>query len=689
MKEAFSMKLFHKFLIGLFIAGVLAVMALSVYVFMVIQDAPTLTKNQLSSDNSTKVYAADGELVWNSSDVTRDYVESKDIPKQYKEAVVSVENKNFYKEHGFSIRGTIAAAFSNLFGNGGLRGGSTITQQLVKLSVFSTKAEDQTIKRKIQELWLSLQVDASFSKDQILEYYINKVYQGHNVFGAQTIAHYYYDKDLKDLNLSQLATIAGLGQSPSVYDLYSRPDLVEKRRNVVLKAMLDNKKIDEKTYEATRKVDIKAGLQPENSQENENETRTRMYGSYVKQVLAQVTSLGYDYTKVGLEIHTPLQRDAQQIVYDRLNNSTAFPNTEMQVGATVVDPATGNVVSQLGGRHDANLDGFDYANNGNRSTGSGIKPLLDYAPAIEYLNWPTNHTIADAPYTYAGTTIPVLNWDSLYQGNITIKKALEGSRNTTALRALDAVGTQRAQSFMEKIGFDTEITGGSQAIGLEASTLQMAAAYAAFANGGVYHQPNYVTSIVTPDNVEHPVETQSERAMRQSTAFLMTSMLKGVISDEGTAPEAEVAGLHQAGKSGLVGYAAEEGMPERAIKDAWMNGYTKQYAISIWTGYGVPQKDYLTWEEQSIPAIVYSEVMGELMANQPNEDWQKPDTVKDLGDGFYEATDGGDVVESIRPAMAPAIDGVEAITRQWQAQNESEQDNATRDANVAGNGGDE
>ena len=661
-------KRLRKIILGLLLLGLVAGLGVAGYVFAMVQDAPTVTKNDLASDNSSKMYAKDRvTVVWSSSSTKRDYVKSADIPKAYKDAVVSVEDKNFYHEHGFSITGMLMAALSNTFGSGeGLRGGSTITQQLVKLSKFSTKTSDQTIKRKIQELWLSLQVDASFSKDQILEYYINKVFEGHQVYGAQTIAHYYFGKDLKQLSLSQMATIAGIGQAPAVYDLYSNAKGTQERRDIVLNAMLKNKKITQAQYDKAVKTKITQGLRPKNSQENETDNNARIYGSYIMTVQAQLKAMGYDYENGGLEIYTNVDPKVQKTVYETLNDSYAFPNDTVQAAATVVDPKTGNIVAQVGNRK-LGLYSYNQATAQDRSSGSGIKPLLDYGPAIEYLNWSTDHRIADTPFTY--TNGGVLNdWDGLYQGNITMHNALAGSRNITAVRALQAVGMARAQSFLNKLGINNgPVNAEPQAIGYETSTEKMAGAFATIANGGTYHSANYVSDVITPDNVKHTVDTSSHRAMRESTAFLLTSMLKDVISARGTAPEAIIPGLNQAGKSGLVGYESGD-VPDRAIHDAWMNGYTKSYAISVWTGYKHPDQpgQYLTWDQQGLPEVVYQQIMSQIMANKPNTDWTKPDTVKSLGNGEYAATDGGTTVEDDQPAMGPSINDASSIANEWQ-----------------------
>lgn len=235
------------------LATIIVIMLLAggAYVGYAIHQAPTITESALKANPSP----GDNQV----------YVTYDNIPDDYRNALISTEDRTFETNNGVSLSGVFNLVVSNIkarFGDGVARGGSSITQQLVKLTVFSTSKADQTPTRKIQEIYLALQLNKTNTKAQILEYYVNKIYEGHYQYGAQTIAYYYFGKPLSQLTLSQTAIIAGLGQSPSNFDLYSNPELVEKRRNIVLAAMLDNDKINHHEYEDAKATSVTAGLIP-------------------------------------------------------------------------------------------------------------------------------------------------------------------------------------------------------------------------------------------------------------------------------------------------------------------------------------------------------------------------------------------------------------------------------------------
>lgn len=627
--------------------GVIAGLAGAALFFQYAKDAPNLTESDLMTYSSNTFVDSKGQVFAQTSTVKREYAQTKEIPKLLKNAVVSIEDRRFYKHNGVDPIRIAGALVANIEGSSlGLQGGSTLTQQLVKLSKFSTSTSDQTIKRKAQEAWLAMRVEKNFSKDQILTFYMNKVAMGHGLYGMKTASEYFYNKDLDQLTLAQTALIAGIPQSPSRYDPYNYPEYAKYRRDQVLDAMAINKVITQAQADQAKKVSIKDGLANIEAKQEAATAQDVMMDSYTQSVKKEVAKLGYDLDKDHITVYTSLDRNLQQKLYDTVNNgSVAFPDDELQVGATMVDPNTGRVVAQIGQRKRSAIAGTNHADLNRRSSGSSIKPLIDYAPAIEYLNWPTYRTVVDKAYNYPGLNKPVTDWDSKYMGNITMRKALAQSRNIPAVHTLEDVGGDKAAEFLKNLGIENikqnpktgedevQTPGGQDAIGIDVSTIQEAAAFAAFANGGTYYQPTYVTKIVTADGITRNYGVTGKRAMKTSTAFMMTDMMKDVIQTNATAPEAIIPGLHQAGKSGLVGYSADSGMPDRAISDAWFTGYTKKYSLSVWTGYDIPGQNYIDWDDQGLPEEVYKEVMQYAMANQPNDDWTAPDTVTSVVKG--------------------------------------------------------
>lgn len=615
-----------------------------------VQKAPILTKQMLTSDSSSRMYDNDNHLIWQSSYRKRQYVKYQDLPKNYINALTSVENKDFFKDSGVSAKSVIGAAVGNLMhsgvsSDGTQRGGSTITQQLIKLTAYGTGAKYQTYERKVQEMFLAKNLTKTFSKEQILEFYVNKLYEGHNVYGAQTIANYYYGKDLKELNLPKLAMIAGIGQSPAVYDLYGNNKtlaLCTKRRNTVLSAMLSNHKISQKEYDDAIKVSVQDDLIPQNQQAKEVDNVTRQDQAYITSTLLQVKKLGYDYTQDGLEIHTALNQKMQDIVTDKVNNNSAYNGMEgVQTAVTITQPSSGYVMSQVGGRQlGDSLYGLNRSTQVSRSSGSGIKPLIDYGPAIQYLGWSTSYGLSDTPYTYGGTNIPLTNFDMGYMGNMTMKQALALSRNVPAARALDAVGGARASTFLDKLNLPNkgDKTGGSDAIGIEASTAQMAAAYGAVANGGQMNTQRYVTKIVTPDGKEQQTPNHQVQAMSPGTAYSLISMMKQVFQKGYTGQNAEIPGLAQAGKTGTVGYDAGLHMPLGAVSDSWVNGIVKGASISMWTGFDEPNKHYIPASLETNDQFVYKDIMSGIRDMVDTSDWA-PTGVTDLGNGYFQKVD--------------------------------------------------
>ncbi|KAA8359689.1 penicillin-binding protein [Leuconostoc carnosum] len=617
----------------LLVLGIIAVMS-GVALFMTYaNDAPNITESKLASENSSAILDDQGKNIWSLSTVERDYATTNEIPKMLKQSVVATEDRRFYKHNGVDPIRIMGAAVANFRGSSlGMQGGSTLTQQLVKLSVFSTSTADQTIERKAQEAWLAMRVEKNFTKDEILTFYMNKVYMGHGVSGMKTAATYFYGKPLKELSLPQLALLAGMPQSPTNYDPYLKDNsAAKKRRDTVLQSMVKYGAITENQANQAIKVPVSDGLQDLTAKTQLANNNRKVVDGYVQSVLSEANSLGYDVTKSGLKIYTSMDSNLQQSLYDNANGNTVnFPAEDTQIGATMADPKTGRVVAQLGGRNLNILQGTNHAKLSNRSGGSSVKPLLDYGPAIEYLNWPTYRTVEDKKYTLPGMNSTISNWDGKYMNNITMRSALTQSRNTPALRTLEEVGGTNAAKFVNSLGIPTsEVPGGTAAIGIDVSTEQEAGAYGAISNGGTYYKPTYITKVVTPDGTTHNYSATGKRVIKSSTAFMLTDMMKGVIKPNATAAEAVIPGLHQAGKSGLVGYDPSAGQPDRAIMDSWFTGYTKSYVLSVWTGYDQPNEPgkYIPWTSQDLPSQFYQKVMSYAMQNKPNTDWEKPDTV--------------------------------------------------------------
>ncbi|MEO2668616.1 PBP1A family penicillin-binding protein, partial [Enterococcus faecium] len=589
----------------------------------------------------------DGELFEDLGAEKREKISANELPKTLEDAIVSVEDRRFYKHIGVDPIRIIGSALSN-FTSGGLQGGSTLTQQLIKLSFFSTSAEDQTLKRKAQEAWMAVRLEQKKSKQEILTYYVNKVYMSNGLYGMETASEMYFGKKLSELSLPQTALLAGMPQAPSAYDPYVYPDQAKKRRDTVLYTMLQNEKISQTEYDQAVNVPVTDGLQ-ELTQSDDN---TKIVDNYVKEVINEVQEKTDKnvYTD-GLEIYTNLDLDAQKKLYDIVNTDqyVSYPDDEMQVASTLIDTNTGKVKAQIGGRHiaeDVTL-GNNLAVNTSRDFGSTMKPVTDYGPAFEYLKYSTGKTITDAPYNYEGTSTPVGNWDNQYMGTITLRQALYLSRNVPAVKLFNEVGSDKVASFLKNLGIEYSTIHQSNAISSNteeqdgtkygASSLKMAAAYAAFANGGTYYKPQYVNKIVFQDGTEETYEPDGKTAMSPETAYMITDILKDTIT-EGTGTNAQIAGLYQAGKTGTSNYTDDEyaklGISSGVYPDILFAGYTPNYSISVWTGYNKKMTP-VTSESSHVASDVYRELMQYVSANVTNTDWEMPSGLIRVGGELY------------------------------------------------------
>lgn len=640
---------------GLFIKILLGILSFFCILFLAgvglfwyyAKDAPELTDKKLDATVSSKLYTQDGELFEDLGAEKREKISANELPKTLEDAIVSVEDRRFYKHIGVDPIRIIGSALSN-FTSGGLQGGSTLTQQLIKLSFFSTSAEDQTLKRKAQEAWMAVRLEQKKSKQEILTYYVNKVYMSNGLYGMETASEMYFGKKLSELSLPQTALLAGMPQAPSAYDPYVYPDQAKKRRDTVLYTMLQNEKISQTEYDQAVNVPVTDGLQ-ELTQSDDN---TKIVDNYVKEVINEVQEKTDKnvYTD-GLEIYTNLDLDAQKKLYDIVNTDqyVSYPDDEMQVASTLIDTNTGKVKAQIGGRHiaeDVTL-GNNLAVNTSRDFGSTMKPVTDYGPAFEYLKYSTGKTITDAPYNYEGTSTPVGNWDNQYMGTITLRQAFYLSRNVPAVKLFNEVGSDKVASFLKNLGIEYSTIHQSNAISSNteeqdgtkygASSLKMAAAYAAFANGGTYYKPQYVNKIVFQDGTEETYEPDGKTAMSPETAYMITDILKDTIT-EGAGTNAQIAGLYQAGKTGTSNYTDDEyaklGISSGVYPDILFAGYTPNYSISVWTGYNKKMTP-VTSESSHVASDVYRELMQYVSANVTNTDWEMPSGLIRVGGELY------------------------------------------------------
>ncbi|VJA97150.1 penicillin-binding protein 1A [Streptococcus pneumoniae] len=628
-----------KYLSISFLSLVIAAIVLGGGVFFYyVSKAPSLSESKLVATTSSKIYDNKNQLIADLGSERRVNAQANDIPTDLVKTIVSIEDHRFFDHRGIDTIRILGAFLRNLQSNS-LQGGSTLTQQLIKLTYFSTSTSDQTISRKAQEAWLAIQLEQKATKQEILTYYINKVYMSNGNYGMQTAAQNYYGKDLNNLSLPQLALLAGMPQAPNQYDPYSHPEAAQDRRNLVLSEMKNQGYISAEQYEKAVNTPITDGLQSLKSASN----YPAYMDNYLKEVINQVEEeTGYNLLTTGMDVYTNVDQEAQKHLWDIYNTDeyVAYPDDELQVASTIVDVSNGKVIAQLGARHQSsNVSfGINQAVETNRDWGSTMKPITDYAPALEYGVYDSTATIVhDEPYNYPGTNTPVYNWDRGYFGNITLQYALQQSRNVPAVETLNKVGLNRAKTFLNGLGIDYPSIHYSNAISSNttesdkkygASSEKMAAAYAAFANGGTYYKPMYIHKVVFSDGSEKEFSNVGTRAMKETTAYMMTDMMKTVLT-YGTGRNAYLAWLPQAGKTGTSNYTDEE--IENHIKtsqfvapDELFAGYTRKYSMAVWTGYS-NRLTPLVGNGLTVAAKVYRSMMTYLSEGSNPEDWNIPE----------------------------------------------------------------
>lgn len=623
--------------------------------------SPDLNEDTLKDPVSSKFYDKNGKEFYSMGNEKRENVKFENIPQQMQDAILSAEDARFYEHHGIDFWRLGGAVVANVRDGFGAQGASTLTQQVIKNSFFDNK---KTLKRKVQEAYLSMQLEREYTKDEIFEMYFNKVLMSGRIYGFGTAAEYFYGKQLKDLSLDEMAVLAGMPQAPNGYNPFKNPERAEKRRNVVLRLMYNNKKITKAEMEKAQKVDIKNGLLPESKRQA---AATSKYDAYIDVVLKELAENGDEKAlEEGISVYTNLDVTAQKAVETALNNDANFVGRtakEIQAGMAVVNTETGALAAVGGSRNYGPERGLNLAAS-KHQPGSTMKPLIDYGPVIENKHWSTGTMISDSPIKYTGTNQTVTNVDNTYLGNMTIREALYRSRNTPAIKTFREVGASKAKKFLNKVGIkpekrlvESEAIGGGN---LTVSPIQMAASYAAFGNNGIYSDAHAVRKIVYRDGKTSKSYTPDPKdAMEDSTAYMVTDMLRDVLSSKAgaTGTAANVYGLDIAGKSGTTNFSPEVkaklGLPNETAPDSWFVGYSTKYSIATWSGDPQRKTGLKTLTEKHIPQTLFKEVMTKVSAGKDTPAFEKPDTVVEGANGELYVK-GAAAVAPSQPTTTPS-----------------------------------
>ena len=581
-----------------FILVVLGVVALCIYI---VSHAPNFDPKELYVSEPSVVYDSEGNEFAKLGAEQRVILEYDELPEVLIDAIVATEDSRFFSHKGVDWARFLKASFQQLLGHSSAGGASTLTMQVSKNTYTSAEASGiKGIIRKLTDVYISeFKIEPNYSKKEILEFYVNSYYLGNNSYGVEQAALTYFGKSAKDLNVSESAMIAGLFQAPNKYNPYTNPEATEKRRLLVLSLMKRHGYINNKEYNAAKKMTVEKIIKAKEANGNDPNTVNK-YQSFLDVVVAEIEkNTGDDPYTTPMKIYTTMDRAKQEYVNDIMNGvSYEWENEVVQAGVAVTNIDNGAIVAVGGGRNIDAAATLNHATQIKRQIGSTAKPLYDYGPAIEFLNWSTGMPDPDEAISYSDGTA-INNWNGAYEGFETIRKALVGSRNIPALKAFQANSKENILSFVKSLGLSPEDPlHEAHAIGgyTGESPLSMAAAYSAFGNGGYYTKPYSYTKLeYTVDKKEVENKNEKTQVMKDSTAYMISDMLVDT-GQYALGRWANINGKTYAAKTGTSNYDQKTknafGLPGSAVNDLWVVGFNNEYAIGVWYGYDKNSSEY-------------------------------------------------------------------------------------------------
>jgi 1A family penicillin-binding protein len=592
--------------------------AMAAYVFWPTDLPPAKALEEYTPSVGSRVFADDDEFLTEFQAEKRIFVPLQQIPPALRNAIIAVEDSRFYSHFGVDVRGIVRAAYANFRHGRVVEGGSTITQQLAKV-LFLTP--DRSFSRKVKEALLALELEKRYSKDRLLELYLNQIYMGHGAYGVEAAARMYFGKSVQDLTLPEAAMLAALPRSPGNYSPFERPELAQRRRAIVVGRLLEQGYISETEAKTANRAPL--GLVPSE--------RRRGSGQYFLEYLQQSLEAKYGSDvlyKSGLAIYTTLdtglQRAAEQALRDGIQALVARQRARAARGSghaapgapegavVVIEAATGYVKALIGGADFARTE-FNRALHAHRQPGSAFKPFV-YLAALEAGRLPTE-ILDDSPIRYvtAGKVWTPENYDGKFRGPVTIQQALEESINVPTIRLLEQLGVNPVIEAARRAGIQSPLPRDlTLALGSgDVTLLELTAAYGTFANQGVYMEPLMVRYVTDAQGrlVEENIP-QGREAISPAIALGLTQMLRGVV-ERGTAVTARVLERPLAGKTGTT----------NDFSNAWFVGYTPSLVAGVWVGHDRPRS--LGPEETGARAAlpIWVTLMRQALRDRPVEDF--------------------------------------------------------------------
>lgn len=613
-------------LVGIFILGI------SFLAYIVIK-APEFDVESLYTKEASIIYDSAGNEIARLGTENRQRVSYDDIPEVFVDALVATEDSRFFQHNGVDLARFLKATIGQLLGSSGAGGASTLTMQIVKQRITSSESSGiEGIIRKFTDMYISVfKIEKKYTKEQIIEYYVNIPGLGSNTFGIQQASEKYFDKSISEVSLPEAALLAGLFQAPSAYNPYNYPEKAEQRRNQVLNLMQRHGYITKEECENAKKISVKSLLANKGTANNPNQ-------GFINTVIDEVESrTGKNPYLVSMKIYSTMVQEKQDVINDIYNGKTyKWPNDYLQAGIVVTDVKTGAMVA-VGASRKKGERTYNYATDIKVHPGSAAKPIFDYGPAIEYLNWSTGQMIIDDEYTYSNG-IKIKNWDNGYKGIMTIRTALASSRNIPALQAFQAVPQDKIDKFATGLGItpqydsDHYINESHSIGGFEGTNpKQMSAAYGTFARGGVYIEPYSITKIEFVESGEvYTVTPEKRTVMSEATAYMITMILKTAVTGRYVTAGSK-SGTDICSKTGTSTVDASvkkaNGITKAIIGNSWQVTYSPDYVYAIWVGVDkITPTQYLTRSMGGSAKKAMTKLLTSKI-NNSNSKFKQPSTV--------------------------------------------------------------
>lgn len=608
------------FLSAAIITAVILIGAVVGTVIGAVVNIPSWSPETLYGSETTTLYDRDDKAYYSlHAEENRIQVPLSLMPEHLKEAFIAVEDQKFYNHHGINIMAIGRALVVDIIAGEKAQGASTITQQLAKNAFLYP---DKTWERKIKEMVMSFQLESKYSKDEILEFYLNRINFGSGAWGVQTASQTYFGKDVDQLTLAESSLLAGLVRRPNAYSPFKNLDLAKNRQRVVLKCMVDCGFITQK--EADEAYEQELGFK-------EPVEAPNRYGFFVDYVVDEADRILQEeglndnpqdaIYKGGLKIYTTMDPKVQLAAEEAYAKPDSFPQVkskngqDIQSAMVLLDHRSGAIISMIGGRSYTHQRGFNRAVDMVRQPGSAFKPVVVYGPALE-AGYSPNYQLEDAPVTFTagGKPYSPKNYDGTYRGMITMRTAVQWSVNIYAVKMANEIGVRNGVNFAEKLGISTLVKAGrindlnlSTALGgitKGVSPLELASAYGCFGNNGIRTEHHVITKIEdNAGNIIYEYRPKQTRVMKEETAWMMTDMLRTVVQ-AGTGTRAQIPGVQCAGKTGTT----------QNDRDAWFVGYTPHYTCAVWMGYDREETMSNTYGG-SYPARIWKAAMTKAVAN--------------------------------------------------------------------------